>query len=198
MLPILHIELEKWKYNKEYEVWVSTKGRVRDKKKKDVKPLMKANGYCIIPVTPRQTIYGLKTMILLHRLVLLTWKPIENHDNMTVDHLDHNKRNNSLNNLEWVTKEENERRAKSDLVVTVEVDPSKWPPIRVKISAEHISNIILKDNRPETVEAAYDRFKNCPYCKKKEFIRSINLILSGAAMKMAIPGSGILFEAVQV
>ena len=33
---------------------------------------------------------------------------------MTVDHLNHNKRDNSLKNLEWVTKEENWKRAKED------------------------------------------------------------------------------------
>lgn len=33
---------------------------------------------------------------------------------LTVDHLDHNKRNNSVSNLEWVTKEENLHRAQID------------------------------------------------------------------------------------
>ena len=46
-----------------------------------------------------------------HRLVLLTWKPIPNAEDLTVDHLDHNKRNNKLSNLEWVTQKENSSRA---------------------------------------------------------------------------------------
>ena len=35
---------------------------------------------------------------------------------MTVDHLDHNKRNNCISNLEWVTREENQERAQADIV----------------------------------------------------------------------------------
>ena len=41
------------------------------------------------------------------------------------DHLNHNKRDNSLTNLEWVTKEENWRRAESDYIATVDEDNSR-------------------------------------------------------------------------
>ena len=44
-----------------------------------------------------------------------TFKPISNEDTMTVDHLDHNKRNNKLSNLEWVTQKENLERANNDI-----------------------------------------------------------------------------------
>ena len=47
---------------------------------------------------------------------MLTWRPIPNAEELTVDHLNHNKRDNSLENLEWVTKEENLRRAAEDLI----------------------------------------------------------------------------------
>ena len=53
----------------------------------------------------------------MHRLVLLTWRPIPNAEDLTVDHLNHNKRDNSVNNLEWVTEEENLTRAKNDYVI---------------------------------------------------------------------------------
>lgn len=35
-------------------------------------------------------------------------------EQLTVDHLDHNKRNNSVDNLEWVTRAENMRRARAN------------------------------------------------------------------------------------
>lgn len=47
---------------------------------------------------------------------MLTWKPIEDKENFTVDHLDHNKRNNAVENLEWVTAYENKDRAKVDTI----------------------------------------------------------------------------------
>lgn len=49
--------------------------------------------------------------LLVHRLVLITFKPIKNYENYSVDHLDCNKTNNNLNNLEWVTSKENTHRA---------------------------------------------------------------------------------------
>jgi hypothetical protein len=54
-------------------------------------------------------------------------------ENLTVDHLDHNKRNNSLDNLEWVSEEENLRRAKADLIVGVEGDPDMVSKVEVSV-----------------------------------------------------------------
>lgn len=46
----------------------------------------------------------------IHRLVAQTFKPV-NDDHLVVDHLDGNKTNNTVDNLEWVTSAENSRRA---------------------------------------------------------------------------------------
>lgn len=45
----------------------------------------------------------------VHRLVLQTFNPIDNYDDMTVNHKDGNKLNNDLSNLEWMTHKENIR-----------------------------------------------------------------------------------------
>lgn len=47
---------------------------------------------------------------------MLTFKPIPNAEDLTIDHLNHNKRENSVFNLEWVTQEENLLRAKKDFI----------------------------------------------------------------------------------
>lgn len=59
--------------------------------------------------------------MFVHRLVMETWHPISNPEEMTVDHLDHNKRNNDIRNLEWVAEKENHKRAADDLLVEKEV-----------------------------------------------------------------------------
>lgn len=49
---------------------------------------------------------------LVHRLVLMAWKPVGEYSNrLVVNHLDGNKRNNRLDNLEWVTHGLNNRHA---------------------------------------------------------------------------------------
>ena len=62
-----------------------------------------------------KTYVGLKSA---HRMVMMTWRPTRDMESLTVDHLDHNKRNNAVSNLEWVTKEENKRRAAADMRVS--------------------------------------------------------------------------------
>ena len=48
---------------------------------------------------------------MLHRLIMITFNPIDGHEKLTVDHIDCDKHNNKLNNLEWVTSKENTHRA---------------------------------------------------------------------------------------
>ena len=112
ILPKLNLKIERWKWNKEYRVYVSTLGHVKDEYKQNLALKIAPEGYC--KVTTR---YGLKSV---HRLVMLTFKPIPNAESLTVDHLNHNKRDNSLNNLEWVTKEENLKRANKDYIMIEE------------------------------------------------------------------------------
>ena len=111
MLPTLKLNIERWKYNPTFELYVSNMGHIRNKSKADIAPKIMQNGYVVVYV------YGsLNRYMLLHRVVMLTWKPTPEAENLTVDHIDHNKRNNALSNLEWVTQEENIRRAQEDYV----------------------------------------------------------------------------------
>lgn len=107
ILPRFIFKIERWKWNKEYRVYVSTLGHFKDEHKRPLPVKVTVKGYLMVP-----TACGLK---LVHRIVMLTWMPIPGAEDLTVDHLDHNKRNNAVANLEWVTEEENQRRAQEDL-----------------------------------------------------------------------------------
>jgi hypothetical protein len=109
MLPKIHFE--RWKLNKELNIYVSTFGNFKTRSKEPIKPLTsRSTRYLSINVDGK--------VYLAHRVVLSTFKPVED-KTLTVDHLDHNTKNNALRNLEWCTREENFKRAKEDLVETV-------------------------------------------------------------------------------
>ena len=107
-------KIERWKFNKTYQIYVSNQGRFRNQSKADLPVKIGNGGYCYVKVDCASCHY-----ILAHRLVMLTWRLTPDAENLTVDHKDHNKRNNALSNLEWVTKEENEARAKDDLIEVI-------------------------------------------------------------------------------
>ena len=69
ILPSIKFKVERWKYNEEYQIYVSSLGRFKDEHKKDIKMLIGSNGYCMV-----NTWKGLKAA---HRLVLMTYKPLE-------------------------------------------------------------------------------------------------------------------------
>lgn len=58
-------------------------------------------------------INGKKQTFRVHRLVMMAFNPIENMNEMEVNHIDGNKKNNSFENLEWCTSKENSRHAVS-------------------------------------------------------------------------------------
>lgn len=111
MFPTFHFNIERWKYNPTFELYVSTKGRIRNKSKADIAPKVTHGGYLSVYVHG-----SLNKYMLLHRVVMLTWRPTPEAEELTVDHKNHNKRDNSLDNLEWVSREENLRRASADLI----------------------------------------------------------------------------------
>lgn len=130
IFPQLIFNIEKWKWNEEYQVYVSTLGHFKDKNKRNLPVLVKNSGYLSV-----KTSVGIKSC---HRLVLLTWRPIPNAEELTVDHLNHNKRDNSLNNLEWVTRQENLRRARKDYYSESE---DFLKPFRIKTENKKFTNL---------------------------------------------------------
>lgn len=108
ILPRFIFRVERWKWNKEYRIYVSNMGHFMDEHKKIIPVKINQNGYVLI-----KTGYGYESG---HRLVMKTWRPTAAMDKLTVDHLDHNKRNNSVENLEWVTRAENMKRARADYI----------------------------------------------------------------------------------
>lgn len=54
---------------------------------------------------------GKKKTYRLHRLVMMAFAPCDNMQNLEVNHIDGDKKNNNLYNLEWCTSSENQKHA---------------------------------------------------------------------------------------
>ena len=73
-----------------------------------LKPRIDSKGYVVYSL---RDINGNAINIHLHRLKMLMFCYIPGCENLTVDHKDCNKLNNSISNLQWVTQSENTKRA---------------------------------------------------------------------------------------
>ena len=159
MFPTIKLNIERWKYNPTFELYVSNMGHIRNKSKADIAPKIMQNGYVVVYV------YGsLNRYMLLHRVVMLTWKPTPEAEMLTVDHLDHNKRNNALSNLEWVTEEENLRRAKEDYIGNsslvgndVIVTEAKKEPTKKAVAASNITGVMVKKEGTSDILTVFHR-----------------------------------------
>lgn len=78
-------------------------GSPRCKKDRILKNTKATNGYLFVCLQKD----GDKKIYRIHRLVLENFNPVENMENLEVNHLDEDKTNNCLNNLQWCTREEN-------------------------------------------------------------------------------------------
>jgi hypothetical protein len=79
--------------------YVSNFGNVKNKNGQLKSQNCGANGYLFVGLYEKGK--GKRTH-LVHRMVLITFNFIEDYKHMEVDHLDGNRQNNNLNNLQWV------------------------------------------------------------------------------------------------
>lgn len=79
----------------------------------------------------------------VHRMVLETFCPIKNSEELVVNHKDGNRLNNSLDNLEWCTQKENVIHARDILKISYVTEPAhEARKIKIKMT-----DIITKEEK---------------------------------------------------
>ena len=110
----------KWKsiYGYEGLYEIGTNGHIKYLTKDGKKHDMSINdngrkGYLIVQLRKN----GKRSSKLVHRLVMENFKPLENMNDLQVNHIDGNNKNNDISNLEWVTAKENMKHANDNGLV---------------------------------------------------------------------------------
>lgn len=111
-------------------------------------------------MTPQKTRCGyllialhcdLNIRMSVHRLVMQTFCPCDNMENLQVNHIDGNKANNCLTNLQWVTRQQNMQHA---------IANGLWTPT---YASNHNPNLKLSDKDIEEIRELLQskKYKQC-------------------------------------
>jgi len=136
----------------------------------------KKNGKILIPyknvygyLTVKLSIENIKKTLILHRLIAMTFIGVPEDEKNQVNHIDGNKYNNHIDNLEWCTSKENMHHAReTKLLVPKRLGES---PIAKKVAQINIkTNEIIKVwdcIKSARIEVAKNGSLICSACKGK-------------------------------
>ena len=79
---------------------INLEGKVRNyRSKRELKPILYSHGYLVVRLRKNNKVH----QKYIHRLIATTFIDNPNPKNTVVNHIDGNKLNNNINNLEWTT-----------------------------------------------------------------------------------------------
>lgn len=129
------------KYNLIYDYYVRDNGTIYSaKSNKVLSSQLDKDGYEKVQMMSDD---GKRHRYSVHRLILENFNPIEGMENLQVNHIDGDKRNNKLENLEWVTCQENINHA-IDNDLRAKINGSS------KLTIEQVKEIFIRSHNGET------------------------------------------------
>ena len=141
------------KYNLIYDYYARDDGTIYSAKShKILSPQLDKNGYEKVQMMSDD---GKRHRYSVHRLILENFNPVEGMDKLQVNHKDGNKRNNKLENLEWVTCQENINHAINNNL-RAKINGAS------KLSIEQVKEIFIRANNGETNISLGEEFKVNP------------------------------------
>ena len=160
---------------------VSNLGRVKSLnynhtgKEKLLRPCKHKDGYLQIGLSKE----GERKMYTIHRLVLSTFSPVKNIENLEVNHLDEDKTNNCLSNLEWCTRSYNNNYGtRNDRVAKTMTNGKRSIPIAQLTLEGKLVNVWKSSHDAEREEEGFHQSAILKCCKNK-YSREGNNIYKG-------------------
>ena len=152
----IKITIERWKWNEEYQVWVSSEGQVKNKKKKILPTFLTTSGYLAVRTGTKYA--------TVHRLVTLTFIGPRPSELYSIDHINNNRHDNRAKNLRWLPIIENTTRGCTQISLKGdEIIASTLTQLYLKMKARNL----IPENL--TVERFNNQVRkhlltNIPYC----------------------------------
>ena len=128
------------KYELKFEYYVTDDGTIYSARtNKVLSPQLDKDGYQKVQMMSTD---GKRHRYSVHRLILENFNPVEGMENLQVNHIDGNKENNKLENLEWTTCKENIQHA---------IDNNLRAKINgaAKLTIEQVKEIFVRSHRGE-------------------------------------------------
>lgn len=131
------------KYSLRYNYSITDNGQVwSERTHKYLKQHKDKDGYMKVRLCCNDLEPGKTHTFSVHRLMMENFYPVDNMENLQVNHIDGDKTNNSLLNLEWVTCEENIHHAMNNGLRAKVNGAAKLTPDQVK-------EIYIRSNKGE-------------------------------------------------
>ena len=128
------------KYELKFEYYVRDDGTIYSvRTNKVLSPQLDKDGYQKVQMMSTD---GKRHRYSVHRLVLENFNPVEGMENLQVNHIDGNKENNKLENLEWTTCKENIQHA-IDNNLRAKINGAS------KLTIEQVKEIFIRSHRGE-------------------------------------------------
>jgi hypothetical protein len=150
--------MEIWSEISDYPNYeVSILGNIRNKKTKYILKSKEKNGYYRVTLMKNKQ----KCDVSIHRIVAKTFIKNEDKTKNTVNHIDGDKLNNNLNNLEWVSQKENIKHAIDNNLINTR----KCPVIQYDLNKNQIE--IFDSIKEITEKYGFDRSFIIRACKNQ-------------------------------
>ena len=143
------------KYELKYPYYVTEDGHIwSEYSQKFIRELPDKNGYLKVRLSSVDLPKGKQHAYSVHRLILENFNPVDGMEHLQVNHIDGDKTNNSITNLEWTTCEENISHAiKNNLRAKING--------AAKLTEEDVLNIIERLKNKETYKSIANDYNVC-------------------------------------